>query len=74
MVPKRTSSYQLYLVRCWEEYSGGAGVSVKHYSLEDPRTGQRRDFSSLEALLIALQTNLEQEARQPAWTMSHLSS
>lgn len=55
--------YQTYLLRCWQERSTQVGSVVKvwRFSLEDPRTGRRRGFASLEALLASLQTELTDE-------------
>lgn len=52
--------YETYLLRCWQERSQQAEelVVVWRFSLENPHTGQRRGFASLEALLASLQTEL----------------
>ena len=52
--------YMSYVVRCWQEHSTHAGREtwVWRFSLQDPRTGQRRGFATLEALLVSLQTRL----------------
>lgn len=47
--------YQIYLLTIWEERSRDLERSVQwRFSLEDPHTGQRRGFASLEALMAAL--------------------
>lgn len=55
--------YHTYLLRCWQERSNQAeGVlKVWRFSLENPHTGQRRGFASLEALLASLQTDLVED-------------
>jgi hypothetical protein len=52
--------YQMYVLRCWQERSsdGDETVKVWRFSLEDPRTGRRRGFAGLEALLVSLQADL----------------
>jgi hypothetical protein len=58
--------YHTYLLRCWQERSAQANetVTVWRFSLEDARTGQRRAFATLEALLNALLGELVDEAGQ----------
>jgi hypothetical protein len=53
-------SYHIYLLRCWQERSTEAAerIQVWRFSLEDPRTGGRRGFASLDALLASLQDDL----------------
>jgi len=52
--------YETYLLRCWQERSQQAEefLVVWRFSLENPHTGQRRGFASLEALLASLQAEL----------------
>jgi len=45
--------YISYLLRLWQTKSGGK--LVWRASLEDPHTGERRGFASLEALFVFLQ-------------------
>lgn len=48
--------YRSYLLTFWEERSRDPRVpEVWRFSLQDPRTGQRRGFASLEALVTALE-------------------
>ena len=53
-------AYHVYLLRCWQERSteAEAHLSVWRFSLEEPHTGRRRGFASLEALLASLQADL----------------
>ena len=59
-IPKKTSRYQSYILRCWQEPSVHAGreTRVWRFSLENPRTNLRRGFATFEALLISLQAEL----------------
>ena len=56
----------IYLLRCWHE--GGAHRPPddgRRFSLEDPRTGERRGFANLSALVTALEETLPCEADEP---------
>lgn len=59
-IPKKASRQLSYIVRCWQEPSIHAGREIKvwRFSLQNPRTKQRRGFATLEALLISLQEEL----------------
>ena len=51
--------YRSYLLTLWEERSSDPKApEVWRFSLEDPRTGQRRGFAGLEALVAALQREI----------------
>ena len=55
----RPPRYRSYLLTLWEERARDPGASeVWRFRLEDPRTGQRRAFASLEALLAALEQDM----------------
>lgn len=58
--PAQPLRYRAYVVRCWQELSVHAGreTAVWRFSLQDPRTSQRRGFATLEALLGSLQAEL----------------
>ena len=58
--PKKTSRYLSYVVCCWQERSIHAGreIMVWRFSLQNPRTNQRRGFANLESLLVSLQAEL----------------
>jgi len=58
--PKKTPHYQSYIIGCWQEHSVHAGRETKvwRFSLQNPRTNRRRDFATLEALLLSLQAEL----------------
>ncbi len=53
-VPDEPPSYHVFLMRCWEEHSDYPESDAWRFSLQDPGTGQRRGFASLEALLAFL--------------------
>ena len=54
--------YRMYLLTCWEERSSDPDTPTRwRFVLEDPRTGQRRGFARLAALMDAL----EEEMGQP---------
>jgi hypothetical protein len=58
--PYRPSRYRAYLLRFWEECRGQPGLpGTWRFSLEDPHTGQRRGFASLERLVAFLQQEME---------------
>ena len=47
--------YRSYLLTLWEERSDDPALPVTwRFALEDPHTGERRGFGSLEALAAAL--------------------
>jgi hypothetical protein len=58
--PAEPLRYRSYVVRCWQESSihAGRGMRVWRFSLQDPGTGERRGFASLEALMGMLQAEL----------------
>ncbi len=49
--------YQAYILRLWRE--GSAHYGAWRFSLEDTSTGERRGFSTLTALIIHLQRQIE---------------
>jgi len=51
-------AYRSYLLRLWEERSEQPAMVAWRCSLEDPLTGQRRGFASLEALMDWLKAEL----------------
>lgn len=51
--------YRAYLLRFWEERGQHPSLpTVWRYSLEDPHTGERRGFASLEALVEDLRAEV----------------
>ena len=62
--PKKASRYQSYVLRCWQEHSVHAGRETMawRFSLQNPRTNQRRAFATLESLLVSLQEELADDA------------
>jgi hypothetical protein len=54
--------YRAYILRLWQERPVSSDRSaVWRFSVEDPRTGQRRGFGSLEELMAFLRTQMEAE-------------
>ena len=60
-LPPRCCAWQL---SCWEERGSGAPMAWRS-SLEDPRTGERRGFASLEALSAFLRAELARGCDEP---------
>lgn len=55
----RRSRYRAYLLRCWEtNQSGSLSEQRWRFSLEDPHTGQRRNFVGMDTLVEALRSDL----------------
>jgi len=51
--------YRSYVLTVWEERSRDPSSPVAwRFSLEDPRTGQRRGFADLEVLVAALKEEI----------------
>ena len=51
--------YRSYVLTFWEERSRDPDTpAVWRFSLQDPRTGQRRGFASLEEVMDFLRTEL----------------
>ena len=58
--------YRSYLLTFWEERSRDPDApAVWRFRLEEARTGQRRGFASLEALVAFLRAELDGERDEP---------
>ena len=58
----RPPRYRSYLLRFWEERSRSLDIPPAwRFSLEDPRTGHKRGFGSLAALMEAVLRELAAE-------------
>jgi hypothetical protein len=58
--------YRSYVLTFWEERSQDPETPVVwRFSLQDPRTGQRRGFASFEELMTFLRSELEGSKSQP---------
>jgi hypothetical protein len=58
--PDDSPRYHSYLLRFWQERRGSAGSqAVWRFSLDDPRTGRRRGFAGLDALIAAVQREMD---------------
>jgi hypothetical protein len=59
--------YRSYVLTFWEERSRDPEMLVVwRFSLQDPRTGQRRGFASFEELMNFLRSELEGSKSQPS--------
>jgi hypothetical protein len=57
--------YWSYVLTVWEERNSNPNAPPTwRFSLEDARTGQRRGFASLEALVAALQQQIADRAKE----------
>lgn len=55
--------YRCYLLTCWGEQSQDPLEPVVwRFRLEDPRTGQRRGFASLDALVAVLEREMAERS------------
>ena len=58
--------YRSYLLSFWEERSQNPDTPVVwRFSLEDPHTGQRRGFASIEKVMAFLRTELVSNRDKP---------
>jgi len=64
--PDKRPHRRVYLLRCWEERGQTTAAREWRFSVEDPRTGERRGFTSLEALAAYLQKELAGGADDPS--------
>ena len=66
-VIKKPPRYRSYLIAFWEERSQEPELSAEwRFSLEDPRTGTRRGFATLGALVTALEQEIHQAGEKQA--------
>lgn len=63
-MPTESSPYRAYLLRLWQADREASGCAGWRASLEDPRTGERLGFASLEQLFAFLLAFTESEANQ----------
>lgn len=66
MVPlSKPLCYRVYVLRLWQERPPSpARAAVWRFSVNDPRTGQRRGFGSLEGLIAFLQAQVGAEKQE----------
>ena len=58
--------YRSYVLTFWEERRGDPDAPVVwRFSLQDPRTGQRRGFASLEKVMSFLRSELLNNLHEP---------
>lgn len=62
MTFSKPSSRELrsYWLRCWREPCTSDGIQVWRFSLENPHTGERIGFASLQAMTIFLEAQTRQ--------------
>jgi hypothetical protein len=59
---ERPPRYRSYLLTMWEERNVDPNLPVVwRFGLEDARTGQRRGFAGLEALVAALEQEMAED-------------
>lgn len=57
--------YSAFILRFWPEaQSHVTPAKTWRFSLEDPRSGARRGFDDLEALLVFIESQLRVEAKE----------
>jgi hypothetical protein len=62
----------VYVARCWQELTTPGREIVMRYALDTPATGQRRGFTSPEALLDALSMELASAQEAQSSAQGHL--
>ncbi len=56
----KPARYQVYVLRLWQEQAASAEhLAEWRFVLEEPKTGQRRGFASLDALTAFLEIELQ---------------
>ena len=63
MVTRNEQSYHSYLLRMWRSNSNENGRWT--FMLENPHTGERHGFTSLEDLVITLQKKMDEWDENP---------
>jgi hypothetical protein len=54
--PEATLFYRVFLLSMWREPTQDPGApAVVRFRLEDPRTGERQGFATVESLMAALE-------------------
>ena len=62
----RPPRHRSYLLRFWEEPGRSPDrVSVWRFSLEDPHTGRRQGFATLEEVIATVRSDLTNEGAEP---------
>jgi hypothetical protein len=63
----RPPRYRTYLLTLWEERGRETSAPVAwRFRLEDPRTGKRRGFATVEGLVAALEEEMSEARGGPA--------
>ncbi len=58
-----------FWLKCWRETSSRDTVGVWRFSLENPRTGKRLGFASLESLFIHMKSILSTDMQEEEGNM-----
>ena len=62
---RKQPGYRVYLLRFWQEPREKPDLpNVWRFSLQDPRTGERRGFASLEALVAFLAQEIQRAEKE----------
>lgn len=61
-MPPEQATYQAYLLRLWQSSADGRGSVAWSASLEDPHTGERIGFATLDHLFAYLLQQTEQSS------------
>ena len=69
-MPPEQANYQAYLLRLWQSSADGCGPAAWSASLEDPHTGERIGFATLDHLFAYLLQHTE-PSRHPSLPNPH---
>ena len=58
MTQSKRPRYRTYMLRCWEETVDRDDLAIWRFSLQDLASRERQGYTSLTALVIALQDEL----------------
>ncbi len=59
LIPEKPSGYRVYLIRCWQEpHSEPGPLGEWRFAVEEARSGRKRGFPNLQALLDYLRADL----------------
>lgn len=67
-MPQEQAKYRAYLLRLWQGSTDGGGLTAWSASVEDPHTGERIGFATLDHLFAYLLQQTEQSSHTPAHT------
>ena len=64
-MPQEQAKYRAYLLRLWQGSADGGGPTVWSASVEDPHTGERIGFATLDHLFAYLLQQAEYSSHTP---------